>query len=70
MIGILRNLLSIGSPKERLDGQWDEIASTRQKVEELERRMRFSERYRYVLRSAALVPTRVMSSMAVEEEDV
>ena len=68
MMGILRSLLSLGSPKERLDGQWDEIASVRRKVEELERRMRFSERHRYVLRSVVPVSTRVISS-TVEEKD-
>jgi len=50
MKGILRDLLSIGHPKETPERQWQEIIQVRRKVQELERRMHLSEQHRYILR--------------------
>ncbi len=50
MTGILRGLLSIGSPREVCDRQWQEIAAAQRKVRELERRMLLSEQRRSSLR--------------------
>ncbi|MCX2725987.1 hypothetical protein OO015_00500 [Thermomicrobium sp. 4228-Ro] len=59
MMGILRGLFSIGSPKETHDRQWQEITMAQRKVQELERRMRLNEQRRYYLRSPLLPGARV-----------
>lgn len=58
MKGILRGLLSIGSPREACDRQWQEIAAAQRKVRELERRMLLSEQRRYYLRPQLLYGVR------------
>ncbi len=54
---VLRGLLSIGSPREAADSQWQEILQVRGKLQELERRMRLSEQCRCTLRPPTLVGT-------------
>jgi cob(I)alamin adenosyltransferase len=64
---ILRDLFSIGSPKEAPEPQWREIALARRKVQELERRMRLADQRRYHLRR--LVLAGIPGSSAAMKED-
>jgi len=60
MMWILRVVFSIGSPREKPDGQWQEIEAARRKLEELERRVPLSEgQHRYFFRSSLLVGGRI-----------